>query len=66
MPGTEKNTLQQNTGEEKPDTPNDADSIAESFKQAEKDIKKDPDMATKPNPTDDPDKGELARFEGEE
>ena len=44
----------------------DADSITRSFKQAGKDIKKDPDLATENYPAADFDEGELARFEGKE
>ena len=41
MPGTQKNTLHQNTGEEVRNPPKDADKIVSSFKQAEKYIKID-------------------------
>ena len=37
-----------------------------AHEQADKDIEKDPDLATKPNPEDDLDEGELARLEGED
>ena len=39
--------------------------IAEAHEQAEKDIKKDPDLSMEPKPGDDLDEGELARLEGE-
>ncbi len=38
----------------------------EAHEQADKDIERDPDLATKPNPEDDLDEGELARLEGED
>jgi hypothetical protein len=66
MPDPEKNNLLQNGGEEKKDIPNDSDSIAESYKQAEKDLKQDLDLTPIPDPADDLDEGELARFEDEE
>jgi len=37
-----------------------------AHKQADKDIEKDPDLATKPRPEDNLDEGELARLEGED
>ena len=37
-----------------------------AHEQADKDIEKDPDLTTKPNPEDDLDEGELARLEGED
>lgn len=42
------------------------DAIAEAQKQAEQDIKTDPDVNLEPKPGDDLDEGELARQEGEE
>ena len=38
----------------------------EAHHQADKDIKTDPDLATKPRPEDNLDEGELARLEGED
>jgi hypothetical protein len=38
--------------------------ISDAHKQAEKDIEKDPDLSSKPDPGDDLDEGELARLEG--
>jgi len=38
----------------------------EAHEQADKDIERDPDLATKPKPEDDLDEGELARLEGED
>lgn len=66
MPGTDKNNRQQNNNEDKRDTQNDAKSITEALKQAEKDIKKDPALTNKRDPRADLDEGELARLEGEE
>ena len=42
------------------------DKAIEAHLQADKDIKLDPDLATKPNPEDNLDEGELARLEGED
>jgi len=54
-------------------TPNDkaigkkqGEASAEALVQAEKDIKKDPDLSPKPEPAADLDEGELARLEGED
>ncbi len=66
MPGTDKNNRQQNNNEDKRDSQNDAISITEALKQAEKDIKKDPALTNKRDPRADLDEGELARLEGEE
>ncbi len=44
----------------------DKELITEAYKQAEKDIEKDPDLSTKPEAGDDLDEGELARLEGED
>lgn len=66
MSGAEKNTLQQNSGDEKRNTLNNADGVANSFKQAEKDINNEPDPIQNSDPATDPDDGELARFEGED
>lgn len=38
----------------------------DAYEQAEKDIEKDPELNSQPNPGDDLDEGELARLEGEE
>ncbi len=40
--------------------------VAKAHEQAEKDIEKDPDLASKQKPGDDLDEGELARLEGED
>jgi len=64
MPGTDKNNRQQNNNEDKRDSQNDAKSITEALKQAEKDIKKDPALTNKRDPRADLDEGELARLEG--
>ena len=37
-----------------------------AYEQAEKDIEKDPELNSQPEPGDDLDEGELARLEGEE
>ena len=66
MPGTDKNNRQQNNNEDKRNSQNDAKSITEALKQAEKDIKKDPALTNKRDPRADLDEGELARLEGEE
>ena len=66
MPGADKNNRQQNNNEDKRDSQNDAKSITEALKQAEKDIKKDPALTNKRDPRADLDEGELARLEGEE
>lgn len=66
MPGTDKNNRQQNNNEDKRESQNDAISITEALKQAEKDIKKDPALTNKRDPRADLDEGELARLEGEE
>jgi hypothetical protein len=50
MPGTDKNNRQQNNNEDKRDSQNDAKSITEALKQAEKDIKKDPALTNKRDP----------------
>jgi hypothetical protein len=42
------------------------DKAIEAHQQADKDIEQDPDLATKPNPEDNLDEGELARLEGED
>ena len=39
---------------------------SEAHEQADKDIEKDPDLATTPRPEDNLDEGELARLEGED
>lgn len=44
----------------------DKDAIAKAHEQAEKDIDKDPDLNSDPQPGDDLDEGELARLEGED
>ena len=64
MPGTDKNNRQQNNNEDKRNSQNDAKSITEALKQAEKDIKKDPALTNKRDPRADLDEGELARLEG--
>ena len=66
MQDTEKKTLHQNSGQVESLNPKDGDNIPESFKQAEKDIKKGPDLAPNTDPSGDLDEGELARFEGEQ
>jgi hypothetical protein len=43
-----------------------ADITVEAHKEADKDMEKDPELNDKPEPGDDLDEGELARFEGEE
>ena len=40
--------------------------ISAAHKEANKDIKQDPDLSPMPWPGDDMDEGELARLEGEE
>lgn len=40
--------------------------ILAAHKEADKDIERDPDLSSKPSPTDDLDEGELARLEGED
>ena len=40
--------------------------VEEAHLQANKDIEHDPDLATRPNPEDNLDEGELARLEGED
>lgn len=40
--------------------------IDAAHKAADKDIEQDPDLKTEPEPGDDLDEGELARFEGED
>ena len=42
------------------------ENIEAAHKEAEKDIEQDPDLSMDPEPGDDLDEGELARFEGEE
>ncbi len=66
MPGTEKNSIHQNTEKDKRDVQDDEIQIAESLKQAGKDIQKDPDLARNTDPAANLDEGELARFESEE
>ena len=44
----------------------DKDPIIDAYKQAEKDIEKDPELNEVPEPGDDLDEGELARLEGED
>jgi hypothetical protein len=62
----EKKSSQQNK-EIKKETTNEADDpVTEAHKLAEKDIEADPDLNTQPEPGDDLDEGELARFEGED
>ena len=51
MPGTEKKTSKLHN--QNRETQNDAENVAESFRQAGKDIKKDPDLAQKPDPSED-------------
>ncbi|MDQ6845803.1 MAG: hypothetical protein M3Z92_15910 [Bacteroidota bacterium] len=46
-------------------TPKD-EHVKEAYEQAEKDIGKDPELNTEPEPGDDLDEGELARLEGED
>ena len=38
----------------------------EAHQQADKDIRQDPDLTTRPKPEDNLDEGELARLEGED
>jgi len=60
----------QNTGNKsshnKRDQQKENENIEAAHKAADKDIEQDPDLSSKPNPEDDLDEGELARFEGEE
>ncbi len=42
----------------------DIDPINDAYKEAERDIEKDPDLNAVPQPGDDLDEGELARLEG--
>lgn len=44
---------------------NDQQNTAEALKQAEKDLRNDPDLNPKQDPAADLDEGELARLEGE-
>jgi hypothetical protein len=45
---------------------NEKEHVIEAHSQADKDLEKDPDLNTRPQPGDDLDEGELARFESEE
>jgi len=65
MPGTDKKAATPNGSEEKEVIKNDAESVTAALKQAEQDIKKDPDLGQKPDSAADLDEGELARFEGD-
>ncbi len=60
----------QNTGRKSSGNKNDQEKeneiISTAHKEAEKDIEQDPELSTEPEPGDDLDEGELARFEGEE
>lgn len=63
MPGTNKNTAQENTVKDKKNLQSDREkTVLQAHKQAEKDIEKDPDL--QPDPAADLDEGELARLEG--
>ena len=50
MPGTDKYTSQQYNSKHKQEFPNDAESLYGAHTQAEKAIKKDPDVDKKPYP----------------
>ena len=50
----------------KSDQQKENENILAARKEADKDIEQDPDLSTKPEPGDDLDEGELARFEGED
>jgi hypothetical protein len=45
---------------------NDAENTSAALQQAEKDISKDPELSSEPDPAADLDEGELARLEGED
>lgn len=42
------------------------ENVVKAHEEAEKDIKKDPDLTPKPDPGTDLDEGELAKLEGQE
>ena len=46
--------------------PKDKEHVEEAHNQAEKDMKRDPEVHSKKEPGDDLDEGELARLEGED
>ncbi len=62
----EKKSSQQNKKIKKENATEADDPITQAHKLAEKDIEADPDLHTQPEPGDDLDEGELARFEGED
>ncbi len=66
MPETYKTPGSQDSGQNNGGAKNDAQSATAALKQAEQDIKKDPDPDPKTDATADLDEGELARFEGEQ
>jgi hypothetical protein len=62
----EKKSSEQNK-ETKKETANEADDpVTKAHRLAVEDIEADPDLNTQPEPGDDLDEGELARFEGED
>ncbi len=65
MSDSQKNSPSQKVGENKTETKIDSKSATAALKQAEEDIKNDPDLEQKPDASTDLDEGELARFEGD-
>lgn len=59
------NKKSQNTGSNKTNPQSNAEHIHEAAKQAEKDIKNDPELSTASDSAADLDEGEMARLEGE-
>lgn len=64
MPRKKKTAVQNNSPEKK--YAELKEKAVEAHYQADKDIEKDPDLATTPKPEDNLDEGELARLEGED
>jgi len=64
MPRKKKAASEYNPSEKK--NAKEKEKTVEAHEQADKDIKKDPDLATQPRPEDNLDEGELARLEGED
>ena len=58
--------MSENNTPEKNASQHDKDPVNNAYKQAEKDIEKDPELNAVPEPGDDLDEGELARLEGED
>ncbi|HEY8689710.1 MAG TPA: hypothetical protein VIM07_10790 [Chitinophagaceae bacterium] len=65
MPGTYKNNQPHNFSKDKQDSRNNGENRDDALRQAENDIKNDPDLDPKSDAAADLDEGELAIFDGD-